>query len=74
MLGHAQRGPCNGRGCPLAGRWEQVTTCREVVDALKDVGLHSIAPAILAGNGLVAGTATSCVAPRAVRGMVLSVR
>jgi hypothetical protein len=41
---------------PLAGRWERVTTCFELVGALRKAGLRSIAPAIVAGNGLVPGT------------------
>ena len=40
----------------LVGRWERVTTCRELVSALAKAGLRTTAPAILAGNGLVAGT------------------
>jgi hypothetical protein len=40
----------------LVGRWERVTTCQDIVAALHAAGLGKVAPAILAGNGLVAGT------------------
>jgi hypothetical protein len=40
----------------LVGRWLRVTTCRELVDALRKAGLGKTAPGILAGNGLVPGT------------------
>ncbi len=41
---------------PLVGRWEKVTTCRQIVDSLRRFGLETLAPAMLAGNGLVSGT------------------
>ena len=40
---------------PLVGRWERVTTCRQIVDALAGVGLRLAAPSVLAANGLVPG-------------------
>lgn len=40
----------------LVGRWERVTTCSGIVKALRAAGLGKVAPAILAGNGLVPGT------------------
>ena len=40
----------------LVGRWERVTTCQDIVAALRAAGLAKTAPAILAGNGLVSGT------------------
>jgi len=40
----------------LVGRWERVTTCRDMVQALEGEGLGALAPAMLAGNGLVAGS------------------
>ena len=39
----------------LVGRWERVTTCEDMVEALDEEGLASLAPAMLAGNGLVSG-------------------
>ena len=44
------------RSSPLVGRWERVTTCQELVNALTKAGLRKTAPAILAGNGFVPGT------------------
>jgi hypothetical protein len=44
------------RSSALVGRWERVTTCRELVTALAKAGLRKTAPAMLAGNGLVTGT------------------
>ena len=41
---------------PLVGRWEKVTTCQQIVDSLRRFGLEAVAPAMLAGNGLVPGT------------------
>jgi hypothetical protein len=41
----------------LVGRWERLTTCQEMVDILKDVGMGDLAPVALAGNGLVPGSA-----------------
>jgi len=38
------------------GRWERVTTCQDLVSALRKAGLGPTAPAMLAGNGLVPGT------------------
>ena len=38
------------------GRWERVTTCRELVTALDEAGLGPTAPAMVAGNGLVPGS------------------
>jgi hypothetical protein len=49
---------------PLVGRWERVTTCRQIVDALAGVGLRSVAPSVLAGNGLVTGTPEQLAARR----------
>jgi hypothetical protein len=44
------------RSSPLVGRWERVTTCQELVNALTKAGLRKTAPAIVAGNGFVPGT------------------
>jgi hypothetical protein len=44
------------RSSPLVGRWERVTTCKELVSALTTAGLRKTAPAMLAGNGFVPGT------------------
>jgi hypothetical protein len=44
------------RSSPLVGRWERVTTCKELVSALTKAGLRKTAPAILSGNGFVPGT------------------
>ena len=44
------------RSSPLVGRWERVTTCKELVSALTKADLRKTAPAILAGNGFVPGT------------------
>jgi hypothetical protein len=40
----------------LVGRWERVTTCQELVGALQKAGLGATAPAMISGNGFVAGT------------------
>jgi hypothetical protein len=40
----------------FVGRWSRVTTCREIVAMLKKAGLGPTIPAMLAGNGIVAGT------------------
>lgn len=40
----------------FVGRWSRVTTCPEIVAMLKKAGLGAMAPAMLAGNGLVSGT------------------
>jgi hypothetical protein len=40
----------------LVGRWERVTTCEELVEALDQAGLGATAAAMLAGNGLVPGS------------------
>jgi hypothetical protein len=45
------------RNSALVGRWERVTTCHDLVRALAKAGLRTTAPAMLAGNGLVTGTA-----------------
>jgi hypothetical protein len=41
---------------PLVGRWQMVTTCQQFVQSLRQVGLEKLAPAMIAGNGLVTGT------------------
>ena len=41
---------------PLIGRWQKVTTCQQFVQSLRQVGLEKLAPAMIAGNGLVPGT------------------
>jgi hypothetical protein len=41
---------------PLVGEWRRVTTCQELVQALRDAGLGDLAPQVVAGNGLVRGT------------------
>jgi hypothetical protein len=40
----------------LFGRWERVITCEDMVQALEGEGLGDLAPAMLAGNGLVSGS------------------
>jgi hypothetical protein len=40
----------------LVGRWERVTTCQGLVDALNKAGMRALAPVMIAGNGLVPGT------------------
>jgi hypothetical protein len=40
----------------IVGRWERVTTCEDMVQALEGEGLGVLAPAMLAGNGLVSGS------------------
>lgn len=40
----------------LVGRWERVTTCEDMVQALEQTGLRALAPAMVAGNGLVPGS------------------
>jgi hypothetical protein len=40
----------------IVGRWSRVTTCQELVSALKRAGLGPTAPAMLAGTDLVPGT------------------
>jgi hypothetical protein len=50
-------GTTSGARAPaLVGRWERVTTCQELVAALRKAGLGATAPAMLAGNGFVPGT------------------
>ena len=51
---------------PLVGRWEKVTTCRQIVDSLRRFGLETVAPAVLAGNGLVSGTPAELAAKKDV--------
>ena len=41
---------------PIVGRWQKVTTCRQIVRSLRRYGLEKVAPAMVAGNGLVRGT------------------
>ena len=41
---------------PLVGRWQKVTTCQQFVQSLRQFGLGKLAPAMIAGNGLVTGT------------------
>ena len=40
----------------LAGRWQRLTTCAEIVSALRQAGLGPTAPAVIADNGFVPGT------------------
>ena len=40
----------------LVGRWSRVTTCQDLVAALRKAGLGATAPAMIAGNGVVPGT------------------
>ena len=40
----------------LVGRWQRVTTCQGIVNALTNAGLRALAPGMVAGNGLVPGT------------------
>jgi hypothetical protein len=48
--------PAAAKSPALVGRWERVTTCQELVTALRKAGLGATAPAMVAGNGLVPGT------------------
>jgi hypothetical protein len=41
---------------PLVGLWQRETTCEELVDAFDAAGMRQLAPAALAGNGLVSGS------------------
>jgi len=54
------------RSSRLVGRWERVTTCQELVNALTKAGLRKTAPAILAGNGFVPGTPKQLAAKAAI--------
>jgi hypothetical protein len=56
MVGALSAGAQPPTGSPLVGRWARTTTCQEYVTALRNAGLGAVAPAMLAGNGLVAGT------------------
>jgi hypothetical protein len=47
---------------PLVGRWQRTTTCQEMVAALQQRGLGKLAPAMLAGNGLVEGSVAQLAA------------
>ena len=40
----------------LVGRWKRVTRCEDMVEALDQEGLGALAPAMVAGNGLVPGS------------------
>ena len=44
------------KSSPLVGRWQKVTTCQQFVQSLRQFGLEKLAPAMVAGNGLVPGT------------------
>ena len=35
---------------PLVGRWQQVTTCQQFVQSLRQVGLEKLAPAMISGK------------------------
>ena len=55
--GHATTAGARATDTPaFVGRWSRVTTCQEIVAMLTKAGLGAIAPAMLAGNGLVSGT------------------
>jgi hypothetical protein len=47
----------SSQAAAIVGRWERVNTCQELVAALKQAGLGPTAPAMLAGNGYVPGSA-----------------
>jgi hypothetical protein len=49
-------GEASAAPAKLVGRWERVTTCSGIVNALRAAGLGKNAPAIIAGNGFVPGT------------------
>jgi hypothetical protein len=54
---HASAAEASGASGPaLVGRWSRVTTCQDLVAALRKAGLGATAPAMIAGNGLVPGT------------------
>lgn len=55
--GANQAAPARLQVAQLVGRWAHLTTCQELVSALKKAGLKALAPGVLAGNGLVSGTA-----------------
>jgi hypothetical protein len=46
----------NTGSASIIGRWSRTTTCQDYVRALTRAGLRALAPGVLAGNGLVAGT------------------
>jgi hypothetical protein len=46
----------NAGSASIVGRWSRTTTCQDYVRALTMAGLRALAPGVLAGNGLVAGT------------------
>jgi hypothetical protein len=46
----------------IVGRWSRTTTCQDYVQALTRAGLRRLAPGVLAGNGLVAGTSKQLAA------------
>lgn len=49
-------GLTTARSPGLVGRWERVTTCQQLVSALRKAGLAAVAPGIVAGNGFVPGS------------------
>jgi hypothetical protein len=65
-VGTTQAAPLveSAESSPLVGRWQKVTTCQQIVDSLRRYGLENVAPAMVAGNGLVSGTPTELAAKR----------
>ena len=64
--GSAHAVPERAAPAPLTGRWERVNTCQELVHALARHGLRPLAPAMLAGNGYVTGSAAQIARRRNV--------
>ncbi len=63
-----------GEAPALVGRWQKVTSCSDIVRSLRWYGLEKLAPAMVAGNGLVDGTPAELAAkPRLCSGAVARV-
>jgi hypothetical protein len=62
LLVVSQAAPSAPSKVRLEGRWSRTTTCQEMVAALQKSGLRALAPAVLAGNGLVPGSAAQIAA------------
>ena len=62
VLAVCQVAPATPSKSPLVGRWQRTTTCQEMVVALQKYGLGKVAPAMLAGNGLVEGSVAQLAA------------
>jgi hypothetical protein len=52
----AGQSSAEGKAPALVGRWQMLTTCSTIVRSLRSYGLEKLAPAMVAGNGLVDGT------------------